>query len=111
MGKHTDTWKRAERITARDLGGARTGNTGRPAADAANGWAVCEVKTRKELPKWLKEAVRQAEGAATMYTAARLPLVRLHEVGGRYVDDLIVTTVSAFFAWFGDYRGRGDEEL
>ena len=109
MSKHTTTWKHVERVAARDIGGVRTGNTGKAAPDAASDWAVCETKTRAILPAWLKHAIAQAEGAATRYPTPRLPLVRLHEVGGRYADDLIVLPANAFFAWFGDYRGRGDK--
>lgn len=110
MTRHTSTWKAAERQAARDIGGQRTGNLGRAAPDAASDWAVAEVKSRKALPAWLKSAVVQAEGAATMYTTPRLPIVRLHEVDGRYCDDLIVLRASAFHAWFGSYRGRGDRD-
>jgi precorrin-3B methylase len=46
-----------------------------------------EVKHRKELPAWLKEAMVQAEAAAR---DGKVPVVVLHEAGCRHEQDLVV---------------------
>jgi hypothetical protein len=100
-----DRGARAERAAARLLGGKRTGNLGTAAADVTIGdWAVVEVKSRATLPAWLKHAVQQAEVAASQAVSPRLPIVQLHEVGGRVVDDLIVLRAGEFRSWYGDWR-------
>ena len=73
MGRHTRTWKDAERATAAAVGGIRVGNTGGRAADVLSDDLAIEVKTRAVLPGWLTRAVRQAQEAA----GGRLPLVVL----------------------------------
>lgn len=110
MGKQTSTWKAHERATARALGGVRVGPVGRAGADVVSDWAAVECKSRAALPAWLKNAVRQSEAAACTFTSPRLPLVVLHEVGGLHAEDLVVVPLSAFRAWFGEWRGAGDEE-
>lgn len=107
MGKQTSTWKSHERATAAALGGVRVGPAGRAGADVVSDWAAVECKSRAVLPQWLKAAVLQAEAAACAFTTPRLPLVVLHEVGGRRADDLVVVPMSAFRAWFGGWRGDG----
>ena len=109
MAIQHDRGARAERNAAALLGGRRTGNLGRAAADVETDWCVCEVKARKTLPGWLKHAVAQSEGAAARSVSPRLAIVQLHEVGGRVVDDLIVMRAGDFRAWYGDWRGRGDD--
>lgn len=75
------SWKRHEREVARLLGGERQPNTGRRGADVLAGeWAI-EVKVRRRLPRWLEEALRQAEGAAS--AQGRLPLLVLVHARGR----------------------------
>lgn len=107
--KHSRAWKEHERATAAALRGERIGPTGKATADVVSDWCVIECKERQTLPLWLKGALRQAEGAAARYTAPRLPLVVLHELGGRRVDDLVIMRLSEFRAWFGDWRGAGEE--
>jgi len=109
MGKHTSAWKEHERATARALGGTRTGNRGRAAADVTSSWCVVECKERAALPQWLTGAMRQAEDAAMRYTSPRLPLLVLHEKGGRRADDLVMMRLSEFRSWYGDWRGDGDD--
>ncbi len=59
-GVSTQRWKRAEREIAAALGGRRLPNTGASQCDVrAGAWAV-QVKTRQELPAWLRAAVEQA---------------------------------------------------
>lgn len=99
----------AERAAARLLGGVRTGNRGRAAADVTVGdWAVVEVKARRSLPAWLKHAVAQTEAEAARAVSPKLPIVQLHEFGGRVVDDLVVMRAGEFRAWYGEWRGEGE---
>jgi hypothetical protein len=79
------TWKQCERVIAKRLGGVRTGPTGRGGPDILALHLAVEVKTRKTLPAWLKEAVRQAVAGAG---GDRLPLALLHEAGQRHDDDI-----------------------
>ncbi len=75
------SWKRRERQVARLLGGERQPNSGRRWADViAGAWAV-EVKSRRGLPRWLLQAMAQAEDAAK--ETGRLPLVVLVHAPGR----------------------------
>ncbi len=106
MGIAHDRGARAERAVARLLGGKRTGNQGTAAPDVTVGdWAVVEVKARRSLPAWLKHAVAESEAAAGRSLTPRLPLVQLHEHGGRVVDDLIVIRAGEFRSWYGAWQG------
>jgi len=91
-------WKATERAIAARLGGVRVGCTGEATPDVVSDWLSCEVKTRKRLPGWLQDAMRQAVANAKEGT---LPLVVLHEVGQRHDSDLVVMRLAAFVAWFG----------
>jgi hypothetical protein len=106
--RHTSTWKEAERRAAAAIGGHRNGNRGTATADVESDWCVCEVKSRAALPAWLKDAMRQVEHVAAASVTPPLPLVRLHEVGGRYADDLIVMRAAEFSAWHGELLRAGD---
>ena len=90
-------WKRAERRVAELTGGRRLGPSGRNTADVINGWLACEVKERAELPRWLAEAVGQAVRNAP---AGMLPVVILHELGRRHVDDVVMLRLGDFREWF-----------
>jgi hypothetical protein len=82
------TWKAVERAVARRLGGRRVPVTGRGGApDVEHERLAVEVKHRKELPRWLKHAMVQAEAAAR---DGKVPVVVLHERGQRHADDLVV---------------------
>jgi hypothetical protein len=106
MGRHTATWKAHERRTAAALGAVRVGNTGAASPDARSEWLVIECKSRAALPAWIKDAMQQAEAGAGEY---QLPIVVLHELGGRALDDLVILRRSEFEAWFGGWRGRDDD--
>lgn len=70
-------WKRAESEIARALGTERLPNSGTGQPDCrCPGWAV-QIKTRKELPAWLKEAMAQATRDAA---PGERPVVVLNEV-------------------------------
>ena len=93
------TWKASERAIAKRLGGERVGNRGCNTEDVAHDWLSVEVKTRKSLPAWLRDAMAQAERNAP---AGRLPMVVLHQVGQRHDKDLVVLSLGDFETWFGD---------
>ncbi len=70
-------WKRQEREIAAALGARRIPNNGAGQPDIrAQGWAV-QVKTRKEIPAWLWEAIDQAQQDAAI---GERPAVVLSEV-------------------------------
>lgn len=82
-------WKEVERKIAAKLGGRRVPITGRARGDAPDiehPQLSIEVKSRKQLPNWLMDAMDQAEKAAR---DGKLPVVVLHQSGDRY-DDAIV---------------------
>jgi len=101
-------WKRTERKVARKLDGERIPVTGRArgsAPDVALPWACVEVKHRKTIPRWLLEAVDQAQASAQ---DDQLPLVVLHEAGMSHDRDLVVMRLRDFTAWHGELE-RADE--
>ena len=101
---------RAERETAKALGGKRTGNVGRAVADVVGDGFVVEVKEREHLPAWQREALEQAERAAALFTHPMRALVVLHEKGGRYADDWVLMRRGEYEVWHGslrNYRGEG----
>lgn len=96
-------WKRAEREIAERLGGKRVPITGRQRGDApdiAHDRLSLEVKSRKTLPEWIKDAMRQARAANADGT--KLPAVVLHEQGKRYLDAIVCMPLREFRDWFGD---------
>lgn len=88
----------AERRIAHELGGARTGNTGKASPDVTAGFVVAEVKARASLPAWLKAAIGQAVSAAG---PDRLPVAILHEQGQPYKEALVLCRLCDFQAWLG----------
>ena len=91
------SWKRAERIIAKRLGGQRLGPTGRHGADVTSNLFSIECKTRKRLPAWLFGALGQACSGA----AGRLPIVILHQLGQRHDDDLALMRLADLESWLG----------
>lgn len=72
------SWKAAERVVAKRLGGTRVPITGRSrgsAPDVEHPDLGVEIKTRKALPGWMEEAMQQAEACAN----GRLPVAIVHE--------------------------------
>ena len=96
------TWKQVERTIAKRLRGKRQGATGKATADVVTGWLVAEVKHRRRLPQWLKDALTQARCGA----GERLPIVVLHEAGLRHADDLVLMRLADFELWFGSVEGE-----
>jgi len=93
-------WKRTERRIARRLGGRRLGSLGRSAPDVIAGGLSVEVKHRRRLPAWLKQALSQAERGAP---SGSLPLVVLHEAGSR--DDVALLRLSALLRLIAHQEG------
>lgn len=90
------SFKSTERAIARRLGGRRVGHLGGQDVDA--GWLSVECKHRQSLPAWLTDALAQARRHAG---GDQLPIVILHEHGGRHDDNLVVMRLADFEQWFG----------
>ena len=83
-------WKGCERKVAALLGGKRVPVSGRGrghSPDIHHERLSIEVKSRKKLPAWIEDAMKQAEACAH---DGQLPLVVLHQDGQRYQEALIV---------------------
>jgi len=96
-------FKGTERAVAAALGGKRTGHLG--GADVDAGWLSVEVKHRASIPAWLVGAMEQAErnaGVDADGVTRQLPIVVIHQHGGRHVDDLVVLRLGDFTEWFGE---------
>lgn len=96
MGQSHRRGAAAERRIAHELGGARTGNTGKASPDVTAGFVVAEVKARASLPAWLTKAMSQAVNAAG---AEKLPVAILHEQGQPYAEALVILRLCDFQAW------------
>jgi len=96
MSKYA-VYKGTERRIARRLGGQRHGHLG--GADVVSDWLSVEVKHRKTIPAWIKDAMDQAKANAD---PGKLALVVLHEHGARSDGDLVILTLGDFRDWFGD---------
>ena len=92
-------WKRHEREVAELLGGQRNPCDGRQHTDVTAGpWAV-EVKTRRELPMWLTDAMGQAKASAKQ---GQTPLVVLTEsTQGRKTRRYVVMAMEDWREWHG----------
>ena len=83
-------WKACERKVAALLGGKRVPVSGRSrghSPDIHHERFSIEVKSRKKLPAWIEDAMKQAEACAQ---DRQLPLVVLHHDGQRYQEALII---------------------
>ncbi len=96
MSKHR-AFKGTERAIAKHLGGTRRGHLG--GVDVTTDWLAVECKHRQTLPTWLTAAMQQAQRHAAM---SQLPIVVLHEHGGKHADNLVVMRLGDFREWFGD---------
>jgi hypothetical protein len=89
-------WKACERRVAELLGGHRAPVSGRRRGytpDIEHPTLSVEVKSRKKIPAWLEDALRQAEMSAKK---GRLPIAVLHQDGQRYPDSLVVLRLRDF---------------
>lgn len=103
------TWKHAERRVAQLVGGRRVpvnGRGGQP--DVTSSWCAAEVKTRKSLPQWLKDALRQARAGAR---DDQVPVVVLHELGTAYRDGIVCLSLQDFVDWYGDPLETAGDDL
>lgn len=95
MPKPPSTWKSVERKIAKIFGVERTGPLGDGVPDCISDPFAVEIKhgAAAPVPKWLSEAMDQAERNAP----GRLsPVVVLHPKGWRIEDSLVVMRLSEF---------------
>ena len=89
-------WKKAERRVAELFGGRRvpvSGRTRGDTPDVEHPTLAIEVKSRKQLPNWLEDAIRQAEASAK---DGQLPVAVLHQDGRKYRDSFVVCRLGNF---------------
>ena len=89
-------WKACERKVAALLGGRRIPVSGRGRGDNPDihhELFSIEVKSRKTIPAWLEDAMRQAEASVT---DGRLPVVVLHQDHRPYTESLVLLRLSDF---------------
>ncbi len=92
-------WKSCERRVAALVGGKRVPVSGRErgySPDIRHERLSIEVKSRKKLPAWIEDAVRQAEASAR---DGQLPIAVLHHDGRRYADCLVVLRLKDFVSY------------
>ena len=94
-----ELWKRTERKIAGDFGTERVLQKGRDVPDFETDAVIGEVKSRKTLPKWLKDAMAQARQYAQPLNC-KLPVLCLKERGMR--GYLVVIHSEDFVQWYGD---------
>ena len=93
----TGRWKRQEREIAGLVGSRRNPNTGEYRSDIDTPAFAYEVKTRKEIPGWLKAAVQQAVRAAQ---DGQTGVVVLSEVSqGRKAERYAVLRLNDWLHW------------
>ena len=89
-------WKACERKVAALLGGTRIPVSGRGrghSSDIHHERLSIEVKSRRKLPAWLEDAMRQAEASAR---DGQLPVAVLYQDGRKYRDSFVVCRLGAF---------------
>ena len=89
-------WKASERKVAALLGGRRIPVSGRGRGDNPDihhELFSIEVKSRKTIPAWLEDAMRQAEA---LVKDGRLPVVVLHQDWAPYAERLVVVRLEDF---------------
>jgi hypothetical protein len=89
-------WKACERNVAALLGGRRIPVSGRGRGDNPDihhELFSIEVKSRKTIPAWLEDAMRQAEASVK---DGRLPVVVLHQDRTPYAENLVVLRLEDF---------------
>ncbi len=92
-------WKRQEREIAELVGSHRNPNTGEHRSDIDTSAFAYEVKTRKALPGWLKDAVQQAVRAAQ---DGQTGVVVLSEVSqGKKAERYALVKLEDWLGWHG----------
>lgn len=94
-------WKVAEKKIARLFGTEREGPRGLNCPDAISRSFSIEVKNRKRLPLWLKDAVEQSHVNGEKWASDRLPIVVVHEKDMDYAKSFVIVRVDDFIEWFG----------
>lgn len=103
------SWKIAERRIAQALGGLRVPVSGRQRGDVPDiehPTLSIEVKTRKALPKWIEDALEQAQAAAGGEEDGRLPVAVLHQLGMPYRKALVVLRLEDFLTLCPEEEGK-----
>ena len=93
----TSNWKNVERKLAELLNGKRVPITGRARGstpDIAHDKYSIEVKHRKALPEWIKDAIDQAEAANV--SEDKLPIVILHEKNSKFDNSIVIIRLKDF---------------
>ncbi len=86
------------------LGGERVPITGRQRGatpDIEHESLSVEVKSRKSIPAWLRDALEQAQAASR---DGRLPVAVIHEEGRPYRDALVVMSLGEFASYHKERR-------
>ncbi len=92
-------WKQQEREIAALLGSKRNPNDGGHRSDIDTSAFAYEVKTRKVLPGWLKDAVQQATRAAQ---DGQTGVVVLSEVSqGKKAERYALVKLDDWLGWHG----------
>jgi hypothetical protein len=89
-------WKACERRIATFLGGKRVPVSGRTRGDCPDiehPTLSIECKSRKRLPAWIQDAMRQAEASAK---DGQLAVVVLHQDRAAYSESLVVLSLQGF---------------
>ena len=89
-------WKGCERRIAEFLGRKRvpvSGRTRGDCPDVEHPTLSIECKSRKKLPAWIEDAMKQAEASAK---DGQLPVVVLHQDRAPYAESLVVLRLEDF---------------
>lgn len=100
--RKSSVWKQAERETGSLLGGKRVPVTGRSRGDAPDvehPILSIEQKHRATIPKWLEEAMEQADAANK--NGDKTPIAVIHKKRQRYDESLVVIRIKDFIKLTG----------
>lgn len=96
----TGNWKGQEREIAELVGSHRNPNTGEHRSDIDTPAFAYEVKKRKALPSWFKDAVQQATRAAQ---EGQTGIVVFSEVSqGRKAQRYVTLRLDDWLKWHGE---------
>ena len=98
-------WKVCERRVAELLGGKRVPVSGQTRGDhphVEHTTLSIECKSRKTLPAWIEDAMKQAEASAK---DGQLPVVVLHQDRAPYSESLVVLRLQGFAGHLKQGRG------
>lgn len=101
-------WKRCERKIAEILGGRRVPVSGRQRGDRPDidhDVLSVEAKYRQSIPKWLLDALQQAEASST---DGKIACVVLHADGALYADSLCLIRLEDLADYLREPQTKGD---